>query len=84
MSKHHPAAFINTIAEEGTKDEAIEWLQTTWNDLCEVRALNKKLLEALQMLLNDRTGFHTHSDAVNNARAVIAEAKGEQWNNSSR
>ena len=36
-AKHHPAAFINAIAEEGTKEEAIEWLQKTWNELCEVR-----------------------------------------------
>jgi hypothetical protein len=28
---HVPAAFINAIAEEGTKAEAIEYLQKTWN-----------------------------------------------------
>jgi prefoldin subunit 5 len=27
------AAFINAIAEEGTKDEAVEWLQKTWDEL---------------------------------------------------
>lgn len=30
---HVPAAFINALAEEGTKDEAIEFLQQTWNEL---------------------------------------------------
>lgn len=30
---HVPAAFINAIAEEGTKEEAIEWLQKRWNQL---------------------------------------------------
>jgi hypothetical protein len=34
---HVRAAFINAIAEEGTKAEAIEWLQKTWNELCAVR-----------------------------------------------
>src|SRR5690348_10626363 len=31
----HPAAFINSIADEGTKAEAVEWLQRTWDDLCD-------------------------------------------------
>lgn len=35
---HHNAAFINAIAEEGTKDEAVRYLQETWNSLCERRA----------------------------------------------
>lgn len=36
----HPnvrAAFINTIAEEGTKAEAIEFLQKQWNETCALR-----------------------------------------------
>jgi hypothetical protein len=28
-----PAAFINAIAEKGTKEEAVEWLQKTWDRL---------------------------------------------------
>lgn len=32
--KHYPAAFINSIAEEGTKDEAVGWLQRIWNERC--------------------------------------------------
>jgi hypothetical protein len=35
---HLPAAFINAIAEEGTKAEAIEYLQKTWNENCALRA----------------------------------------------
>lgn len=31
--KQHPAAFINVIAEEGTKDDAVYHLQDTWNKL---------------------------------------------------
>ena len=36
---HTPAAFINAIAEEGSKKEAIEWLQKTWNELAETKRL---------------------------------------------
>lgn len=32
-----PAAFINAIAEEGTKVEAINWLQKEWNENCFLR-----------------------------------------------
>ena len=35
---HVPAAFINAIAEEGTKAEAIEYLQKTWNELCALKS----------------------------------------------
>lgn len=38
-----PAAFINVIAEEGNKDEAIDWLQSTWNELCTLRTALVKL-----------------------------------------
>src|ERR1035437_1190699 len=47
--KHHPAALINAIAEEGKKDEAIEWLQKQWNENCELRAENERLRLALSM-----------------------------------
>lgn len=43
-TKHHPAAFINAIAEEGTKAEAIEWLQKEWNENCELRAAARALI----------------------------------------
>lgn len=42
--KHYPAAFINAIAEEGTKEEAIRYLQSTWNELCELKEAHKQLL----------------------------------------
>lgn len=37
----HPAAFINAIADEGTKSEAVEWLQRTWDELCDLRAAHE-------------------------------------------
>jgi len=33
----YPAAFINAIADEGTKAEAVEWLQRTWDELQDLR-----------------------------------------------
>jgi len=42
---HHPAAFINSIYEEGTKEEAIKYLQEAWNELCEAKKLIRKLQE---------------------------------------
>lgn len=35
--KRHNAAFINAIGEEGTRAEAIEWLQRTWDECCDLR-----------------------------------------------
>lgn len=32
-----PAAFINAIAEEGTKEEAVQWLQKQWDETCALR-----------------------------------------------
>jgi hypothetical protein len=45
---HVPAAFINAIAEEGTKAEAIEWLQKQWNESCALRSRLKYTTEALE------------------------------------
>ena len=49
MTKHHPAAFINAIHEEGSKAEAIEYLQKTWNELCEARAVISELTDELSV-----------------------------------
>jgi len=40
---HHPAAFINVIAEEGTKAEAVKYLQETWNELCDLKSAVRKI-----------------------------------------
>ncbi len=42
MAKH-PAAFINAIAEEGTKAEAIKYLQETWDELMDAKTKIKEL-----------------------------------------
>jgi len=41
-----PAAFINAIADEGTKAEAVEWLQKTWNELCQAQDALRSLRSA--------------------------------------
>lgn len=46
--KHRQAAFINAIADEGTKDEAVKFLQETWNELCEARAEIRQLKYRLE------------------------------------
>jgi hypothetical protein len=34
---HCPAAFINAIHDDGTKEEAVKFLQETWNELVQAR-----------------------------------------------
>ena len=45
---HVPAAFINAIAEEGTKGEAIHYLQKQWNENCALRARIEGLEKAIR------------------------------------
>ncbi len=47
---HVPAAFINAIREEGTKQQACDWLQKQWNECCalrdEIKTLKGQLKDA--------------------------------------
>jgi len=45
-----PAAFINAIAKEGTKDDAVQCLQKTAIDLCEARNEIKRLNVGLNLI----------------------------------
>lgn len=38
MVAKYPAAFINAIADDGTKEDAIEYLQQTWDELQTLKA----------------------------------------------
>lgn len=60
---HHPAAFINTIWEEGTKEEACRYLQKTWDELCEARKL-------LALMQRDK-GWRPIAEAPRDGRKVI-------------
>lgn len=42
------AAFINAIADEGTKEEAVEWLQKTWDEKCQLERQNAELRKQLE------------------------------------
>ena len=42
---HAPAAFINAVAEEGTKEDAVKYLQEQWNETCALRAALKQISE---------------------------------------
>lgn len=53
---HVPAAFINAIAEEGTKAEAVEWLQKQWNETCALRAALSEVHRRTGLLLHQNTG----------------------------
>lgn len=65
------AAFINAIAEEGTKDEALEYLQRTWNSLCAVEAENAALQADKRLIVDERD----RTFALMLARAEKAEAE---------
>lgn len=72
----HPAAFINMIAEEGTKAEAIEWLQRTWDDYTDAKADNLALRlenDALQLEVdgNPVPGFELWRQANCHALRVL-------------
>lgn len=52
--ERRPAAFINAIAEEGTKDEAITFLQRQWDEWCQMRdharSLEARLIAQTELL----------------------------------
>lgn len=70
---HHPASFINAIAEEGTKAEAIEWLQKIWNELCE-RNKNTGLLIQMPVSLDKAARFIAGIHEVDNWEDFKVEA----------
>lgn len=67
---HVPAAFINAIAEEGTKAEAIHYLQETWNELCaarrELRALSAKQPPEGYVLVRTPQGMREPLEKIGN------------------
>jgi len=79
---HCQAAFINAIREEGTKEEACNYLQETWNDLCEARALlaqssvQEAVKAAARLLLDSEFTRHAFSaHTLRDLNALAGEAK---------
>lgn len=62
---HVTAAFINAIADEGTRAEAIDWLQKQWNETCALRAALKFYATATDADWKNDHGF--------TAEAALAE-----------
>ncbi len=40
---HVPASFINSLREEGSKEECLEFLQKYWNEVCALHARIREL-----------------------------------------
>ena len=73
MAKH-PAAFINVIAEDGTKAEAIEYLQETWDDLCEARMSRDKVIADLRSALSKLGKYRKALEQIANERPAGGSA----------
>jgi len=71
---HVPAAFINAIAEEGTKAEAVEWLQKTWNELCRAESEIRKVREDLERAVSNHAADLSlaRSESTTTLREAIA------------
>lgn len=70
---HRPAAFINAIAEEGTKAEAIEWLQKTWNELCQAESELRKLKADMERAARN------HAADLTFAQSATTDSKRLDW-----
>ena len=46
---HQPAAFINALSEEGTREELIDYLQKTWNERCEFERELSSVIAAYEL-----------------------------------
>lgn len=68
MTNRHPAAHINVIAESGTKAEAVQYLQQTWNELCDAKALLDEAALQIEYL-------HEKFGATGSGEAVIAKIR---------
>lgn len=67
---HVRAAFIDAIAEEGAKEEAVKFLQAQWNETCALHAENKRLKESVDRLneINDAIEQNLDAEREENER----------------
>lgn len=71
---HVPAAFINAIAEEGSKAEAIEYLQKEWNENCQLRRSLARTRELLKLVVDstaDNETWHVGRQLVADIRREL-------------
>ena len=82
---HVPAAFINAIREEGTKEEACNLLQKQWNETCALKKRVKELKEVLRQARIAALFFGSHKTQHDNPivlrliEAVNALATPAKW-----
>lgn len=78
---HVPAAFINAIAEEGTKAEAVEWLQKLWNENCALRSQGGKasMTSANLAALIHEARFPEGKDAPNYIPFLHEDRSGREY-----
>jgi hypothetical protein len=65
------------VAKEGTKVEAIEYLQKQWNDTCTLKARTEERTEALRIFADDESWFlngRRDSNSSNFEGQIIARA----------
>jgi hypothetical protein len=70
---HVPAAFINAIAEEGTKAEAITWLQKQWNETCALRKALRELMKYVEYDQDYPKGRYIPMSAIDQARSALKD-----------
>lgn len=76
---HVTAAFINSIAEEGSKEDAVKWLQQEWNENCHLRKLARladEIRAAQRAYMADR-GNQEKGQAVARAAEAYDAARKE-------
>jgi hypothetical protein len=64
------AAFINAISESGTKEEAIRYLQETWNELTSAR---DRVLEVEERCAKVMAKLELERERAEKAEAELAE-----------
>ena len=79
---HVPAAFINALTEEGSRETILQFLQETWNDYCQVAnerdALQKYIAETPQWTPTHR---HAEGGEYRMVGAVKFHAAENTWQN---
>jgi len=81
-----PAAFINVIAEIGTKGEAVEYLQKTWDEKCQLERELAAACEGQEHLIAEKEGLQRRlaeaekslDNLTAELNAAIAQGEGER------
>ena len=72
---HVPAAFINSLSEEGTREEILRYLQEQWNETCALR----EQLEKARRAASDKSDFWFQQSDKSSDRREHYEVIGSQF-----